>query len=566
MLTRRLFDIRNHFDASAADEKLSLLQQLNGKKLKTAAEIKRLHSALCFIRAFPDSAEHYRLAHAELALMEQRVAGLARAQQPELWDTGIIGTPVHYGFSYVVAAWLERRAAGAVSIDWDEIEDPQGLDEILIHILQPAEDEYFDSGYVSAREWIELAAANTGGTDFDWLLAQLKEQHLDSIWAQLYNAADVWLTWDLRGARLSKSLNTFPVKQVCSRQNGMRKATGSIKKEIMRPLESVSRLPSREGSKLIDVAMASLAVRHRETYHFSHANPREVYLADVGEGISIAIFGLQQRHRFPLECTMGYLIISNGAPIGYGGASVLFRQLNTGVNIFDEYRGSEAAFLWVQVMRAYHHVTGCTRYIANPYQFGADNNEALRSGAFWFYYRLGYRPVLQDIRKLASREFEKATRNKGYRSDLKTLRRLASCDMHLTLPGALQSDLFDERWIETSSMLATEVLSAAGGRTRRATANRVAAGLARDIGIRSFDSWTTAERRGFRQIAPIVAVASPKNWSTDAKRSMRKLLRAKGGDCEAKYARLLCRHAPFLAALRKACRKDDHRIGAIGRE
>jgi hypothetical protein len=334
----------------------------------------------------------------------------------------------------------------------------------------------------------------------------------------------------------------------------------------MRPLESVSRLPSREGSKLIDVAMASLAVRHRETYHFSHANPREVYLADVGEGISIAIFGLQQRHRFPLECTMGYLIISNGAPIGYGGASVLFRQLNTGVNIFDEYRGSEAAFLWVQVMRAYHHVTGCTRYIANPYQFGADNNEALRSGAFWFYYRLGYRPVLQDIRKLASREFEKATRNKGYRSDLKTLRRLASCDMHLTLPGALQSDLFDERWIETSSMLATEVLSAAGGRTRRATANRVAAGLARDIGIRSFDSWTTAERRGFRQIAPIVAVASPKNWSTDAKRSMRKLLRAKGGDCEAKYARLLCRHAPFLAALRKACRKDDHRIGAIGRE
>jgi hypothetical protein len=138
--------------------------------------------------------------------------------------------------------------------------------------------------------------------------------------------------------------------------------------------------------------------------------------------------------------------------------------------------------------------------------------------------------------------------------------------MHLTLPGALQSDLFDERWIETSSMLATEVLSAAGGRTRRATANRVAAGLARDIGIRSFDSWTTAERRGFRQIAPIVAVASPKNWSTDAKRSMRKLLRAKGGDCEAKYARLLCRHAPFLAALRKACRKDDHRIGAIGRE
>jgi hypothetical protein len=565
MITRRLFDIRNHYDAPASDEKLSLLQQLDGEKLRTARELKLLHSALCFIRAFPDSTRHYRLANAELARMEVRVNCLARAEQQKLWDSGIIGTPVHYGFSYEVATWLERRVPGAVSIDWDEIEDLQRLDEILVHLLQASEDEYFDSGYVSAREWIELAAANADGTDFDWLLAQLKEQRLGSIWAQLYNAADVWLTWDLRGARLSKSLNTFPVKRIFSRPHGMRKPAGSTKKEIMRPLESVSRLPPRAGSKLIDVAMASLAVRHRETYHFNHANRREVYLADVGEGVSIALFGLQQRHRFPLECTMGYLVISNGAPIGYGGASVLFRQVNTGVNIYDEYRGSEAAFLWTQVMRVYHHLTGCTRYIANPYQFGADNDEALQSGAFWFYYRLGYRPVLRDIRKLAGREFEKARRNSRYRSDVRTLRRLASCDMHLTLPGARQSDLFDEHWIETSSMLATEVLNAAGGHTRKAAANRVAAALARDIGIPSFDGWTASERRGFRQIAPIAAAAKPKNWSADAKRAMRELSRAKGGDFEAKYARFLGQHQPFLSALQKACRQADHRIGATGR-
>jgi hypothetical protein len=95
---------------------------------------------------------------------------------------------------------------------------------------------------------------------------------------------------------------------------------------------------------------------------------------------------------------------------------------------------------------------------------------------------------------LAKREFAKTRRNKSYRSDVKTLRRLASCDMHLTLPGARQSDLFDERWFETSSMLATKILAAAGGilaaaggRTRKAAANRVAERLAKDIGIRSFD-------------------------------------------------------------------------------
>lgn len=104
----------------------------------------------------------------------------------------------------------------------------------------------------------------------------------------------------------------------------------------MRPLDSLQRLSARAGSKLIDVAMASLAVRHRETNHFNCANPKEVYLADVGMGLSIAVFGLHEKDRYPLECTVGYLIVSNGVPIGYGGASALFRHVNTGINIFDE--------------------------------------------------------------------------------------------------------------------------------------------------------------------------------------------------------------------------------------
>jgi len=53
--------------------------------------------------------------------------------------------------------------------------------------------------------------------------------------------------------------------------------------------------------------MASLAVRYRETYHFNYANPREVYLSDVGEGVSVAVFGLLPEHRFPLECKDGEL-------------------------------------------------------------------------------------------------------------------------------------------------------------------------------------------------------------------------------------------------------------------
>ncbi len=227
-------------------------------------------------------------------------------------------------------------------------------------------------------------------------------------------------------------------------------------------------------------------------------------------------------------------------PIGYGGASALFRQVNTGINIFDEYRGSEASFLSTQVMRVYRELFNCTRFIINAYQFGSENTEALESGAFWFYYRLGYRPVLPVVRALAQRESARMQRDDTYRSDRNMLRRLASCDMHLTLPGARASDLFDERWIETSSMLATKELASTGAPTRAESADRVATKVARDLRMRSINTWSPSEKRGFHRLAPIVATTKPAAWSADAKRSMRKLLRAKGGPFEVEYARLAC--------------------------
>jgi hypothetical protein len=208
-------------------------------------------------------------------------------------------------------------------------------------------------------------------------------------------------------------------------------------------------------------------------------------------------------------------------------------------------------------MRVYYALCGCTRFIVNAYQFGSENIEALASGAFWFYYRLGYRPVLAEVRALARRESARTRKDRSYRCNRNTLRQLAVCDMHLTLPGARMSDLFDERWIETSSMLATKELAAVSCVTRAAASERIAKNVARDLGMQRTNSWSDAERRGFRRLAPFVAAAKPSTWSHEARHSMRKLLRAKGGVVEAKYARLLGEHDTFLSALRTACRNAD---------
>jgi hypothetical protein len=371
----------------------------------------------------------------------------------------------------------------------------------------------------------------------------------------LYNAAEIPLHCELSDAAVSKSVNTLIVDDIYYRRDGMQSRISFPKCEIRRRLNSVKWLSATEGKRILNVAMSSLAARHRETIHFNHANPGDVYLANVGKGISIAVTGLAAEHRYPLECTLGFLILSNGVPIGYGGASVLFKQANTGINIFDEYRGSEAAWLWVQVMRVFHTLCACNRFIANPYQFGDDNAEALQSGAFWFYYRLGYRPVEAAVKKLARQEYDKIQGTKGYRSPIAVLRRLAKCDMHLVLPGGRQSELFEESWIESCSLLATREIAKTGELSRKKALQVISRRTMKDLGLRSIRSWTRNEQQSFVRFGPVVAAVDPGKWSLREKKALIELMRAKGGQSEVNYARRLQAHEKLFLALKKKCRQ-----------
>ncbi|MCP5090533.1 MAG: hypothetical protein GY949_06400 [Gammaproteobacteria bacterium] len=51
----RLESLREKFGTAAAGEKLQLLADLEHKSLGRPSEVERLHEALCFSRAWPDS-------------------------------------------------------------------------------------------------------------------------------------------------------------------------------------------------------------------------------------------------------------------------------------------------------------------------------------------------------------------------------------------------------------------------------------------------------------------------------------------------------------------------------
>jgi len=239
-------------------------------------------------------------------------------------------------------------------------------------------------------------------------------------------------------------------------------------------------------------------------------------------------------------------------PIGYGGFTTLFAQVNTGINVFPEFRGSEAAYAFEQALRVMHALTGNARFVVNPYQFGAGNDEALQSGAYWFYYRLGFRSAQAPVRALAEKEFARLRADRRYRVPIATLRKLAACDIHLDLTDDAGEKFFDEPRLEALGAGITAAIAREGAASRAEALASMEKRLAGLLGIRLADL-SAVERRGFAQFAPILTqVADLAAWPKADREALRRIVRARWAPRERDFISLMCAHDRLRIALARA--------------
>ncbi len=123
-------------------------------------------------------------------------------------------------------------------------------------------------------------------------------------------------------------------------------------------------------------------------------------------------------------------------PIGYVQADIVGRSAALSFNTFETFRGGEAAYTfarWLAVLKA---VFGTTSFSIEPYQLGLYNDEALESGAWWFYAKLGFAPRDAATLHRASAEQARLARRKGLRSRRATLQALAATHLFFDLDAA----------------------------------------------------------------------------------------------------------------------------------
>ena len=524
-------------------EKIRLLDALARADIASPRALHRLHETLCFLAAYPDEADVLRRAREALAAFAARVRRLGPAMR-RLDDTGIAGTFLDYPFGLSMARWLARTSPGSADVLWSKPFAESEIEETLSLLVLPSEGEAMsDEGGLGWRRWLRLAK---GGRTIERSRRPRRALRPRAAAAGGARAA----------VRRPRAVDRLATRRDLVSDEGRAAVAAPVlpwpRTAVARPARrarlpvprSCGRCPRcggrrrRSPTRLIDAARAAMATRLRELFAFSHANAGDVLVADTARGLRIALIGIVPRERLPLHGYYAYLALKNGVPVSYGAAWQLFGVLEAAFNVFESFRGGESAFIVGEVLRAYRQVFGMRRIVVDPYQIGRDNPEALASGAFYFYRRLGFRSLDPAVERLARAEDEQIRARPSYRSPLAVLRQLASAEIGLSLGGGSRAGAA----LSASRLgaLVTRRVAERWRGERPAALRRVTRQVAGALGVRGWARWTADERRGFAQLAPVVAlIEDVARWPAADRRRLAEAMRAKGGPSEAGYVRRL---------------------------
>jgi hypothetical protein len=348
---------------------------------------------------------------------------------------------------------------------------------------------------------------------------------------------------------VSRSRLRLPVRKLyCHTEPLLRRADVSLKRELEGPPFKLTRLPRAQARKILQIILDTSATRYRELYGFSHPDERGVYHTNVGRGVDIYFFGVPPEWRLPLRAYHAGMFFKNGVPAGYVEVLSFFERAEVGFNLYYTFREGESAWLYAQLLRLFRQTLGVNVFSVDPYQIGHENPEAIDSGAFWFYRKLGFRATDPKIAALVEREERRIARTPGYRSSTHTLKKLADGYMLFEGPGA-ESGVWDRFRIRNVGLAVQRVIA------RRFDGNPEKFRWGRPPGLPSARIAPSVRRQASRPTPPsdlalaVSLIPDLSRWTGEEKRELSAIMDAKARTNEARYLRLMQAHSRLRTAM-----------------
>src|SRR5579863_2580406 len=409
-LLEQLEGAKGQFGATAAARVERLLERAVRTRLRDRDSLVRLHETVLFLRAYPASPRVLQLADEILFDFAARIEDPGAFDDPEI--CGIAGTTFSATFSHEVARRLSARHGRAIAADWDGYEPPDAMGAALARRLPLFAEDWPVEANIPYQEWM-------GRRGVAWLV--------DHLSAEEYEALRMPLAWRLGSSGATRSRTRWPGRRVFYHDGPLiRRAEVSLARELASAPLPVDHISRARADRLLDMILDTSAVRYRELYGFTWPDRANVLRADAGRGLEIYFFGVPPEKRLPLRAYHAGMFVKNGVPVGYVETLSLFERAEVGFNLYYTFRDGETAWLYGRLLRLLRQLLGVTAFSVDPYQVGLHNEEAIESGAFWFYRKLGFRPMSPEVARLTEKEEERIAAGPGYRTPPRTLRKLAA--------------------------------------------------------------------------------------------------------------------------------------------
>ena len=425
-------------DQSAVRLRLTL-KRAHALSLTYTPALRAYHDSLLFVCAHPLDAGTQRLADREL----RRIAAVMRShhgQRGALQQAvGMPFVPNVARFTHDCVRWLLQHPYCRVTFE-EYADATLDLNAVLRLTLPPVERSVTNVEYTN-DELLKALRVRPADT-LRFLIDELARlDHTPDVKDHLFDALGVMIRITPTRAAFSTAFNRLPTATPVFYTQRIRELDPIALGD--QPLPPPRRLSNVQRADVVRVLRDTMTLTSRETDPATYMDERSLRVFDLERGLSIAVFGMIPARQLALESYVGFTVFRNGMPVSYGGAWMFGPRADFGMNIFEPYRGGESGYVMCQLLRVYRQLFGVRYFEVDAHQFGLDNPDGIASGAFWFYYRYGFRPTDRTIASLARREKNRLRATPGARSSRATLVRFTESNVALSYGGHVPTPLSD---------------------------------------------------------------------------------------------------------------------------
>ena len=422
-LISQLFSIRNQYGIKFSSQKLNLLYELSRGPVKNKKVLQLYYATLLFLIAYPDNKSIYNLASQSLHHVDSYILSHENIKT-DLYNSGITNTPICAAFSFEIVKWLRKKYPKNTKLF--SIEASDGHTRYILSAVMPkVESEILQDANATWKSWLKRSMKK-GEDILDRLIAVFGEADIrPEIRDELWNAIVINVEINFPSHTSLPDSLIIPYYHRSLIKKNIKQQSGVVPVLVS--------LNEYEAERIIECGRAILVRHLREIDPITYTAINLVSYYRLSRGLSVALMGMVPERRHPIDSYMGYVVFKNGLPMSYAGSWILFDSGRIGLNIFPSYRGGESQYIFEQVLKLHQKVYKLNRFSVDPYQIGKENSEGIMSGAFWTYYRSGFRPIREEQKKLADTEALKIKSVKGYRSSTSILKKLADSRLELIL-------------------------------------------------------------------------------------------------------------------------------------